>query len=1554
MYTRKIVLFFLLFVLSSQDCFQNCKECTENSKDEQCLSCKEGFNMVLDTQNCVDKSEYPQHFIFKGILCPCSELSEICYECDPYLLNVNTGVCLSCAPGYKYNALINNCEACSSNEYPVAIESFDSCRYHSSKNCDLYTTICHTFEEEENICKKNGYSNTCLISTSNYRILFINWLNDISDFMNYPSYNNDKSNYLLIELTLGSDTQSTKRKFYFYNDEGRGFFDEINDIYESYAISRRAYKRAFSSSIVLKVKNSEKYGYLLNFENFHNNLEIIDIKTGEIYLDSFFNLLWIFDYGFLDSPKTPSTQILELNEGNQFLIATFAKNRANNEIIIYYYTFILENLEEQKINIESLFYIDGKSINFSNITFNIKARFFFIQTKSGNLYLSFVDNANKLYYYDIHNDIYYYIYTLSNGFSFQKLLLIKDEIKFISYYSSIKNLVFSIFNTTYYDKNELILDSKIYKRLPYQDSTDSTDILFLTEVKAVFVFEQNNRTTILILDFFDNYKNYVLFEFVINIYGNEIKNTRVYSLIFKYRNMLGLQFQNEHENGFILLGYYNSTDPKQILNIKKDGLNYKINLGNYLNLQSNIFEYEIKCIRILKIPSLNESGIYLYSNITKNFIKENDCIDINTQITLYFSYNGTIKQNNYLFKFVGVLQEPKFKVLENNSFQSYWNLKNETLKEKYIEEYNERRNMNITGRVAIVQINVLNDTKVFCDEKYDEYALKTEDGELIACGEGFFYDVQNVNEITQLNLGMNYYFVNSTNSYIKCHEKCKTCSREFNSTNMNCDLCQENYFLRDDNCYEITDCEYNYYYDNNLNLKCVNRDSFCPDFKPFENIISKECIQNCSFDELNKTCSPTNNKISIIDTYKKIFNNIEKLNLEERLFRDREKYTIIGNNVSFIFTTSDIEKEELYDNYNSSSIILGESEQYIQQIYSPFDELPFPILKIEIKNNHSTEIEVSYELFNPFNLSQKLDLNLIPENYIEIRIPAILKSYKMDLIFKTKEKGYNIFDLNDSFYHDICSPFSYNNSDFSLSERKNIIDLSDENLHLLGCNYSNYDIITFRAIFKCKIGFSEDNLNKSDITNNDNKDNSQLVNLIKDNIDFSKSSNIKVVKCFSIVFQKNLFKENYGFYIMFSLFILNIITFICSPISSIEKTFQGYCDQILVKMREIYLYNENNKNSINKNIDKENNIVNEDVKNNYGSSSNFSNYKNLNIKDNINIIKPIELITDNKKTNKFNKFKKSLHKNNKFNNVRISNLITLNNSRNEDISEMRLKNIKSNNSDNDLIKDEKDSKDEEKLINSLKEKKDPDYYIYYVIKYIEPEKRKTYLSEYEMEGLSYENAIQIEDRNKANYYFALLKEKNKIISIFLNDEDYNIQTIKLSTFIFDFSLALTVNALFYNDEAIYQINQEEGEYSLTTQYSRVIYSALISGFLNFVLEQLALTKKDILALRYFKDINKVESEIPKLITKLKFKCIIYYVTTIFLNIICSYYITAFCSIYTIIQTHMISDSAFSFLLTMSYTLILSLISSIIRIFSLKKNNKFRHCLFFISWIVSLV
>ena len=458
-----------------------------------------------------------------------------------------------------------------------------------------------------------------------------------------------------------------------------------------------------------------------------------------------------------------------------------------------------------------------------------------------------------------------------------------------------------------------------------------------------------------------------------------------------------------------------------------------------------------------------------------------------------------------------------------------------------------------------------------------------------------------------------------------------------------------------------------------------------------------------------------------------------------------------------------------------------------------------------------------------------------------------------------------------------------------------------------------------------------------------------FIDLIKTNADISKASNIKVMKCFSKIFKQSLFTENYGFYIIFFLIIFNVIILVYFPLTKIDKLLNEYCTDVLDKMKKIY-----NNNTVEGKLtedDKKEQIIKNKTENIEENKK-----ENINKKINLNIDmnnKPIiALYQGDRKKIPFNTSKNKIISRLRFNyiNQPTSNLILTNNSKNEKTN-LSLNNIKEKYYTIELNKDDEKEK---KIIDKLKGKNNSDYYIYYIIKNIPYEERKIYLSESEIENLSYKNALQIENRNGAEYYFSLLKEKNKIISIFFNDKDYNIQSAKILIFIFDFNLSLTINALFYNDETIYQINQQDGKYNLKLKYARVIYSAIISVIISFIIELLGFSHKSIIKLRYYKKVKDTENEIPKLIKKIKLKYIIFSCLTIFFNIIFFYYISAFCSIYSVIQTHMISDSLISFLLTISYSLIFSIISTIIRIFALKKENKLRHFFYLISWIISLI
>ena len=130
--------------------------------------------------------------------------------------------------------------------------------------------------------------------------LKIHWLKSLNneEILNYPSFNEDKSGYLLIEYTpykyfLSNSISASlvnKRYLYFLNEEGRGLFDELNNIQEKEIVLEKEYFRYISCSVAIKINNDKFYSYLLNFEYLEGNLELINLKTGEISINNIFSL----------------------------------------------------------------------------------------------------------------------------------------------------------------------------------------------------------------------------------------------------------------------------------------------------------------------------------------------------------------------------------------------------------------------------------------------------------------------------------------------------------------------------------------------------------------------------------------------------------------------------------------------------------------------------------------------------------------------------------------------------------------------------------------------------------------------------------------------------------------------------------------------------------------------------------------------------------------------------------------------------------------------------------------------------------------------------------------------------------------------------------------------------------------------------------------------------------------------------------------------------------------------------------------------------------------
>ena len=122
-----------------------------------------------------------------------------------------------------------------------------------------------------------------------------------------------------------------------------------------------------------------------------------------------------------------------------------------------------------------------------------------------------------------------------------------------------------------------------------------------------------------------------------------------------------------------------------------------------------------------------------------------------------------------------------------------------------------------------------------------------------------------------------------------------------------------------------------------------------------------------------------------------------------------------------------------------------------------------------------------------------------------------------------------------------------------------------------------------------------------------------------------------------------------------------------------------------------------------------------------------------------------------------------------------------------------------------------------------------------------------------MNSLSYQNALIYDKRTYCQYYISLIRTKNNLIFSFCYNNDYNSKILKIDLFFISFILFFTINALFFNDDAMHKIYEDKGSFNIIYQLPQIIYSSLISAFLNILLNSLALSEGSILDLKKNKE-----------------------------------------------------------------------------------------------------
>ena len=231
-------------------------------------------------------------------------------------------------------------------------------------------------------------------------------------------------------------------------------------------------------------------------------------------------------------------------------------------------------------------------------------------------------------------------------------------------------------------------------------------------------------------------------------------------------------------------------------------------------------------------------------------------------------------------------------------------------------------------------------------------------------------------------------------------------------------------------------------------------------------------------------------------------------------------------------------------------------------------------------------------------------------------------------------------------------------------------------------------------------------------------------------------------------------------------------------------------------------------------------------------------------------------------------------------------------------------------------------------------------------------KNKNDLNDYELNNLSYEEALNIDKRKYLEYLLSLLRTKEVLIFSFYADKDYNSKIIKIILFLFSFALYYFINALFFTDSTIHNIYANDKFVQFIYQIPQIMYSTIISTFCNKILSFLALSEKNIVKLKKEKkDLEKRAIETKKCLLK---KIKLFFVLNFLILIFFWYYLGCFCAVYKNTQIHLFKDTVFSFLLSLLYPILICLLPGIFRILSLKAKKRDKKCLYKFSLFLQLI
>ena len=762
----------------------------------------------------------------------------------------------------------------------------------------------------------------------------------------------------------------------------------------------------------------------------------------------------------------------------------------------------------------------------------------------------------------------------------------------------------------------------------------------------------------------------------------------------------------------------------------------------------------------------------------------------------------------------------------------------------------------------------------------------------------------------------NFYYNSSLNQYRPCYKTCKTCSQEGDDFLHNCDTCKSGYRFKPFGS-EIKNCVANcsYYSRNSYGqYKCLK--SFpCPEEVPYMIEDKKACVFSCEKEVeynllYNGKCVKTCPSETILEgNICKVNENVAKV--EKSTFYSNGNITKeVGNLVEtysqeFNYTNNYV---AMYENKNYSIAIYKNSScisdlsldiplidfqncyKKIQSIYNITQDLIIAIVDRLDQDNPNT----SYSIYHPIS-GEKLDAETICKNET-ISVIEKLSIDKDDPEYELKmsliRQGINIYNLDDSFFHDIC--FYFNNSkkrDIALNDRMKYL-YQDTNLCDKGCKQVDFDLSTQQA--KCDCKYNDIETEEKNLI----KDNEIIDAFAGDLIEFINTSNIFIVKCYKYIFK--YIDDSIGAIISLTLLCCNILFTLLFYLHDLNQVklyvyslTEGYITY-LNKQKNGPPKRKSHKMSVNENNVFKNNLIDKDKISIKVDNSNVIIYNDKHKKVKSGTMK----INNRLKKGSLNSFE-----------ITSSNKIKLN--KNQVITEKIVKN------------------DEEDYQNH--NRKDT--------KFIEK-----YLAT-SLDDLEYDDAIVKDNRNFCQYFCEQFVAKQDIAYTFFASDPILPRSIKIILFMFNLILNFVINALFISEDYIsllYQLDDDDSFFDfLYRSIDRLIKTTLVGEVIEYIISFFFMQESKIKG--FFKreknNISALKQNMLQFINELKCRYLSFIILSFFIIIISFFYLLCFNFVYPYTQIEWVKTSITVIIIRQMLSILFIFLETVFRFISFRANSE---------------